>query len=153
MLVFTSFHSLKLESCKNNPVRTSSNSYISTWNDWAHRKTNWGFKEDKNHLSCQYHLCFRLQEEFNFTGPFPSITEMVLGFKRVLIYSSEASVSELFTQNLPLVMKLIVMKGRKHSVLSQSTMLLLLLRYFSPAITDVWESCVKPNCARSATLV
>lgn len=105
-------------------------------------KINWGFKEDKNHLSCQYHLRFRLQEEFSFTGPFLSVTEMVLGFKRILVYSSEASVSELFTQNLPLVMKLIVMKGRKHSVLSQNTMLLLLLRYFSPAITDTWESHV-----------
>lgn len=70
-------------------------------------------------MSCQYHLRFRLHEEFSFTGPFLGVTEVVLGFKRILVYSSEASVSELFTQNLPLVMKLIVMKGRKHSIIPE----------------------------------
>ena len=72
----------------------------------------------------------------------------------ILIYSSEASVSELFTQKLLLVMKLLVSdEGQKTFCIIPEYNVPVALGYFTTAVTDGWGShvtlmpdIVSPSC-------
>ena len=61
----------------------------------------------------------------------------------ILVYSCEASVSELFTQKLLLVMKLLVSDEREKTfcIIAEYNVPVA-LGYFSTAIIDVWGSPV-----------
>lgn len=61
----------------------------------------------------------------------------------VLVYSSEASVSELFTQKLLLVMKLLVSdEGQKTFCFTPEYNVPVAVGYLSTVIIDVWGSPV-----------